>query len=97
MDATSARARCSATAWCCPGRRSRPGDWSSAASTAWTKTARSADSGLQLPDHVLRPGVVAQSLLVADDLLSLWEFEGQPGGGLAVVRPHLQTRAVPGG
>src|SRR5512144_1559068 len=107
--ARSAPRRCSATASCYPERRSRRVPWSWAASTAgrpsglWASPYRGSyaeleeqpDLRLQLPDHVVGPGVVTQALLVADDLLAVRPLERDPRGGLQALRGHLEAGAIP--
>src|SRR5512132_4101634 len=47
-------------------------------------------------DHVIGPGVVAEPLLVADDLLAVGKLERQPGRGLTALGANPQPRPFPG-
>src|SRR5262245_29669251 len=52
---------------------------------------------LELADHVVGPGVVAEPLLVADDLLAVGPLQGHTRRRLAVVGLDLEPGPVPGG
>src|SRR3954452_9117403 len=61
------------------------------------RSGQAAGLGLELSDHVVGPGVVAQPFLVADDLLAVGPLKGQASGRLAVVGLDPQADAIPGG